>query len=225
MVNCLLVKATHDSATILKTIREKLRLTQAEFAEELGITRERYKNYEYSLAKAPGDILQKARVIEHTLSIPLREPGFLVTFPPQPMRYAGGIPAGDWADPFEAESFEDVDPYLWHAKRWCATIEGFSCYPALQPGDFTIWHEDENPRVGLLVAAKRTEDNAATVKVLEYDDAERRSILKAVNPDYDGQLECDGWSAIARLVCVIRRSEGLERRWYLPEGLRPKHLA
>ena len=154
----------------------------------------------------------------------LGKPANIVTYPPQSMRYAGEVPAGDWGDPLASEDFIEVDPALFHSKRYAAKVVGPSCYPALHPGDLVIWHHDESPPYGMLVLAQRKEDHACTVKVLDWDAETNQPILRPVNPDHEPAGAEGGWVAIARLVAVLRKIDGLELRWYLPEGIRPRHL-
>lgn len=209
---------------ILVGIRKRLRLTQEKFADELGLSRSTYKNYEYGVADPPSSVVEQARKIDAASKLVLDRPRIPVTFDPQPMRYAGEVPAGDWGDPLASEDFIDVDPALFHAKRYAAKVVGPSCYPALHPGDLVIWHHDESPPYGMLVLAQRKEDHACTVKVLDWDAETNQPVLRPVNPDHEPAGSEGGWVAIARLVAVIRKIDGLEMRWFLPEGIRPRHL-
>ena len=96
----------------------------------------------------------------------LTDPTVQATFPKLTMKHAGQIPAGQWSDPGESEEFCEVEARLFKTNRFCAEIVGESCYPALQPGDFTIWEATKNPKLNKIIIAERHPDKAATVKVL-----------------------------------------------------------
>jgi hypothetical protein len=151
-----------------------------------------------------------------------RAPHGLVTVK---MTFAGEVPCGqEWGDPLAADEFVEVDSQFDHGQRFAARVVGDSCYPALLPGDLTIWHRDMNPPYGLVVLAQRKGDHGCTVKVLEYDESLGRPRLLPVNPTSGSPEDGDGWGVIARLVGVQRNTDGLRRTWYLETGLRPKHL-
>jgi hypothetical protein len=148
-----------------------------------------------------------------------------VAYPTSRMPYAGDVPCSrEWGDPLSGGEFVEVDSQYQHPRRFAARVVGDSCYPALQPGDMTIWHSDMNPAYGLVVLAQRKGDHGCTVKVLEYDDALGRPRLHPVNPSSGEPEDGEGWGVVARLVAVIRNTDGLRRTWYMDTGLRPKHL-
>ena len=200
-----------------------MRLTQQEVADRLGVSRETVAAYEAGRVRVPAKAQTELLAMDTGVNT-LDRPRIPVTFEPQPMRYAGEVPAGDWGDPLASEDFIEVDPALFHSKRYAAKVVGPSCYPALHPGDLVIWHHDESPPYGMLVLAQRKEDHACTVKVLDWDAETNQPILRPVNPDHEPAGAEGGWVAIARLVAVLRKIDGLELRWYLPEGIRPRHL-
>ena len=206
-----------------KTARKRMRLTQQEVADRLGVSRETVAAYEAGRVRVPAKAQTELLAMDTGVNT-LDRPRIPVTFEPQPMRYAGEVPAGDWGDPLASEDFIEVDPALFHSKRYAAKVVGPSCYPALHPGDLVIWHHDESPPYGMLVLAQRKEDHACTVKVLDWDAETNQPILRPVNPDHEPAGAEGGWVAIARLVAVLRKIDGLELRWYLPEGIRPRHL-
>jgi Peptidase S24-like len=135
------------------------------------------------------------------------------------------VPAStEWGDPLASEELIEVDGKYVNAKRFAATVTGDSCYPALHRGDLTIWESDPNASYGLIVLAQRNGDHGCTVKELVYDNEAGRSRLHPINPDYEDPDDGDGWGVIARLVAVVRQSDGPEKSWFYPKGLRVRHL-
>lgn len=189
----------------------------------IGVARETVASYETGRREMPKKAESVVDDLERQVS-PLGIPKLPVYYEPQPMRYAGEVPAGDWGDPLESEEFVDADPALYHVQRYITGVRGPSMYPVLQPGDQLYWHYDRNPRIGIIVLAEQTAERECTVKVLGHDSHTGEPRLDAINPDYAAVDNGKGWEAVARLVAVVRFIEGLERRWYNAEGLRPKHL-
>ncbi|MCH8978307.1 MAG: S24 family peptidase [Armatimonadetes bacterium] len=141
------------------------------------------------------------------------------------MRYAGEVPCNvEWGNPLAAEEVLEVDAQYDHPRRFAAKVVGESCYPALEPGDITIFHNDMNPPYGTIVLAQRKDDHGVTVKLLEWDPDAQQPRLTPVNPAYKAPEEGEGWHVIARLVAVLRASEAPKRTWFWEPGLRPKHL-
>jgi phage repressor protein C with HTH and peptisase S24 domain len=135
------------------------------------------------------------------------------------------VPASsDWGDPLESDEFIPIDGKYVKSNRFAARVIGDSCWPALRPGDLTIWEADQNPPYGVIVLAQRKGDHGCTVKELTYSSSERRPVLLPVNPDYESPEDGDGWGVIARLVVVIREDDGPEKIWYYAPGLRRRHL-
>lgn len=167
------------------------------------------------------DHLVKELIAEYGL---LGSPKIPVGFPMVQMRFAGEVPTGDWGDPLSSEEFIEVEAQFEHPRRFAAKVVGDSCYPALQPGDVTIWHSDLSPRFNLIVIAQRKGDHACTVKQLVYDAEEGRPRLKPVNPAHDSPNDGDGWGVIARLVAVLRTQDGIKKTWFGEDGLRPDNL-
>ena len=221
---------TSEAERLLRLLSER-DLSQSWLARRLGISPQRLNQYVNGQRQPTDDLFwekAEATITSGAVATPaasiLDRPRIPVTFEPQPMRYAGEVPAGDWGDPLASEEFIEVDPALFHSKRYAAKVVGPSCYPALHPGDLVIWHHDESPPYGMLVLAQRKEDHACTVKVLDWDAGTNQPVLRPVNPNHEPAGAEGGWVAIARLVAVIRKIDGLELRWYLPEGIRPRHL-
>ena len=148
------------------------------------------------------------------------------TYPSAQIRFAGQVPCdSEWGDPLAAEELMEVEVQFGGPRRFGATVVGDSCYPALLPGDTTIWHADFSPTYGLIVLAQRKGDHGCTVKQLEYDAERGRPRLHPVNPAHGEPEDGEGWGVIARLVAVLRQEDGLKKTWFLATGLRPRHLA
>lgn len=155
----------------------------------------------------------------------LKAPQVPVGFRAVKLHDAGIVPAGDWGDPLASEDFIEVDAKYEHPRRFAATVSGLSCYPCLEPGDLTIWHCDQAPPLGTIVLAEQFPAHECTVKELTQDVATNQLALRAINPQTEPLTVPTGWEVRARLVAVIRKVDGVERSWYNPAGLRPKHLS
>jgi transcriptional regulator with XRE-family HTH domain len=141
------------------------------------------------------------------------------------IKYAGIVPcSSSWGEPLASEEEREIDGVFAGRNRFLCQVVGDSCWPALRQGDLTVWELDQAPTEGVIVLAQRAEDGACTVKELEYDRAQRRYLLKPVNPDHASPPDGEGWGVTARLVGVIRQSDGPRKTWYWEPGLRPKHL-
>ncbi len=155
----------------------------------------------------------------------LDKPKIPVGFGMTQMRFAGEVPcAAEWGDPLSSDEFIEVEVQYEHPRRFAAKVVGNSCYPALRPGDITIWHSDTNPPYGLIVLAQQSGDHGVTVKQLDYEEKGQRPVLNPVNPASGKPEDGDGWGVIGRLVAVIRVEDGLRKSWYMESGMRPKHL-
>lgn len=155
----------------------------------------------------------------------LDRPRIPVSFAKIQIPFAGDVPcSSDWGDPLASEEFIEVESQFEHSQRFAARVVGDSCYPALQPGDVTIWHADMSPPYGLIVLAQRKGDHGCTVKRLDYDTEKGRPFLIPVNPSHAKPEDGEGWGVIARLVVVLRTTDGLRRSWYIDSGLRSSHL-
>lgn len=211
----------------IATSRPKLTIRQ--IAERTGVPYQVLHNVLNGRTKPRPEVLEPVRRLlrEHApVTQLLGEPMFPVSFPTITMRYAGEVPASSqWGDPLQSELPIEMEAKFDHAKRFVAKVVGDSCYPALHQGDLTVWHADPSPPYGLIVLAQRSSDQGCTVKQLAHDPRGSRPKLQPINPRYDSPEDGDGWSVIARLVAVVRRVDGMERTWYLPDGLRPRHLS
>lgn len=215
-----------DSGKRLRAARKAARLTQAQAAKILGVVRETVAQYESGRYRTPPNAIE--RIQRYASVQPVEsvqdDPLVPVLYSARPMRSAGLVPAHEWGDPLASEVFVDVDPRIWQKERFCASVAGISCYPALHPGDFTVWHTDKNPKLGTIVLAERFTPHKCSVKVLRYDDATRREVLMPLNAKFTPADDDHEWNIFARLVYVQRDLDGLMSMRYLPGGLRPEHL-
>ena len=238
----MLCVAYGDIGRRIKKVRESILPIppkQTWLAEQLGISQSRLSNWERGKHDPSSSEIKKiAKVLgvaEEVLTdgvaqppLSVRESGLSypripVGFPKAKIRYAGDVPAGDWGDPLASEEFVEIESEFEHPKRFECRVVGMSCYPALHPGDQTIWHSDLNPPPGHIVLAQRKGDHGCTVKELVWDEKLGRNVLHPLNGS-ESPEDGEGWGVIARLVAVIRTVDGLKKTWYLPSGIRPKHL-
>lgn len=159
-------------------------------------------------------------VLRMTGSAPRAQPEIIWELP-----YAGIVPcSGTWGDPLDGTESKPIDPDFTGPNRFICRVAGDSCWPALKPGDITVWEKDTSPAPGVIVLAQRMEDSACTVKELGWDEVRSRHVLIPVNPLYEAPPDGEGWQVAARLIGVVRTSEGPKKTWLEPDGLQPKHL-
>lgn len=138
--------------------------------------------------------------------------------------FAGDVPAGEWGDPLESVERVAVWPEAYGERRFVARAVGESCYPAILQGDLLIFQSDKAPPYGKIVLAQREEDHGCTLKQLQFNRAEKRPVLRTVNPFVDDPDETGGWYAVARLIGLEREVDGATVRFFHPEGLTAKQL-
>lgn len=214
----------------VRSIRTGNDLEQVEFASLIGKSRSAVAMYE-SGAPIPADVVSQILEAFPGANPPPMTGDVQVTGPAlsdelyRVIKYAGTVPcSSDWGDPLSSSDSRPIDPKFAGKNRFLAKVVGDSCYPALQQGDLTVWETDNDPPYGVIVLAERNEDHACTVKELVYDDQAGRARLNPVNKRYEAPPDDGGWRVIARLVGVLRTTDGPERTWYWPAGLRPRHL-
>lgn len=153
----------------------------------------------------------------------LDRPKIPIGFPLTAMRYAGQVPCStEWGDPLASEEFIEVEAQFEGPRRYAAKVVGDSCYPALVPGDITVWEQDLSPPYGVIVLAQRKPDHGCTVKQLTHDG--QRPHLTPLNPNYSEPDDGPGWGVVARLVAVLRPGP-IRRTWYSEYGIKPRDMA
>lgn len=224
----ILVVADRTKAEVVLALLKERDLTIAWAAKQIKVSRQSLYNW-LNGHREPTDpaVFDKVIALLSThrgdTSI-LGPPKIPVGFPTVQMRFAGEVPTGDWGDPLDSEEFVEVESQYEHPKRFAARVVGDSCYPALQPGDLTIWQHDLSPPYQTIVLAQRKGDHGCTVKQLVYDAKEGRNRLVPVNPAHKEPDDGTGWGVIARLIAVIRSNDAPKRTWSWEAGLRPEHL-
>jgi len=138
------------------------------------------------------------------------------------IKYAGVVPASTWGDPLQVQDTRMIDKRYYSDNRFLTTVVGDSCEPSLVSGDVTLWEVQRGGQPhGLIVIAEREEDHACTVK--QYKHERGRDRLIPINPEFEEPTATNGFHIAAFLVGVFR-TEGIERSWYFPGGLRPEHF-
>lgn len=157
---------------------------------------------------------QPAQLAVRELSTPM----YPVGFSPVMIRLLPSVPCGNWEDPTDTEDFIEVDAKFEHPKRHARRVSGDSCSPVLEQGDLAIFHEDSAPPYGTIVLARRSSDNAVTVKKLVHENGRPR--LLPINPAYAVD-DKEHWEVAARLVGIVRnQDDGTEASFYNPRGIR-----
>lgn len=228
--------ARGDIGRRIKEARRRFKgdgITQEELAGRLGVSQPRLSNWERGEHDPPREIvIEAAKALEVELAwlefgtaTDVDRPRFVASYATVEMRFAGDVPTGEWGDPLASEEPIEMEAKFDGLKRFVARVVGDSCFPALQQGDLTVWHQDFAPPYGKIVLAQRKGDHGCTVKQLAYDAEEGRPILKPVNPNHDSPPDGEGWGAIARLVGVVFKAAGAEISVYKPEGVTPSDLS
>ncbi len=219
----------------LKSLRAAHGLDQADLASDIGVSRSAVAMWETGTS-VPEDmvseIVKKFPDGPKPPDGPSKEkpfevsvPGFTASFPKITLRYAGLVPTSDeWGDPLASDIPWEVEAKFDSPFRFVCKVTGESCYPALQQGDVTIWHQDLAPPPGRIVLAQRKQDHGCTVKELAQS-ADGKNHLVPVNPNASAPPDGDGWGVIARLVGVVFDDEdGTEVSIYRPKGITAKFL-
>jgi transcriptional regulator with XRE-family HTH domain len=216
----------------MRTVRTMYGLEQIELAAYIGRGRSAVAMYESGRTAIPLDVIArihsefpdapKAPVESEEVKVlgtAIGEDSYAT------IKYAGVVPCSSkWGDPLTSEESRPIEAKFSGFDRFLCKVSGDSCWPALQQGDLTIWEADKQPPYGVIVIAQQSTDGGCTVKELAYDRELHRPRLMPVNPMTDEPEDGDGWYIAARLVGVIRTTDGPEKTWYWPAGLRPSHL-
>ena len=202
------------SAEDLKAGRKRLRLTQEEVAQHLGISRVRWTRYEYGHSRIPRDLVAKFHaLVEGGLDSGGSQ--LFGTLAPIPVMGRAAAGAG------ETNVDSDLEPIYVPAKLATMggigfVIDGESMMPALQPGDVAVFKPESTPRRGYSYLIKTAGDEFRC-KNLEWKDD--RWALVSLKPSFlDEQLE-DG-QIVGLLVGCYRSMGSYEMLEADPNGLR-----
>jgi SOS-response transcriptional repressor LexA len=210
--------ADTDFPAQLIALRKRLRLKQWEFADQLGVSRSTYKNWEYGHSDPPEKIMHRLRAmgVGHEVGAPLIPASQLLI----PITYIGAVSASDkvnWTDPFESETFEFVPPEMGDARgRFCCKVASDSCFDLLWPEDIAVFHRTDIPRLNAIVMF-RSFDNRITIKQLKHDGKDY--ILHPLNPRYEDE-RAEG-SMIGYLVGIVRQIGSKRVTVYDSSGIGP----
>jgi transcriptional regulator with XRE-family HTH domain len=219
------------TARWLRTVRAANGLDQDEFGRYIGKGRSTIAAYEGGTRNIPKETVAEIRTAFPESPAPPTSGDLevlgsatgdgLYSF----IRYAGIVPcSSQWGDPLESKEKLPISPEFAGEDRFLCRVGGDSCHPALQQGDITIWKSDPAPPYGVIVLAELEEDASCTVKVLERGDRPNEPRLVPVNPDFEEPPNNRPWHVSARLVAVIRDSDGPKRSIIWEPGLKKEHL-
>lgn len=179
------VAANEKEAKELRELRILSGLNARQFADKLGLTHSRYRNYEYGQVKnIPKDVLESARRVSamypaSTDSTILKSVRGL---PMAKVRVIGRVSAGEGAnenDYIEDELYVPSSLANLGGSGWL--VQGDSMMPLLEPGDVALFREFPQPRRGYPFLVQ-SPDGDYRVKVIDYEKGEW--ILKSLNRHY-----------------------------------------
>lgn len=226
----------------LKAFRQAQNVTQAKLAEELGIKRSRYANFEAGLSQPDSQIIAKLQKLGFQTPIassptqpksrpkqsptnrkpkpevgPPLIPASQLLVPVPSIGFVAASDKVDWTDPFESESFEFVPPEMGDARgRFACKVASDSMMPLLEPGDTLVFQKSDVPRLGYIILF-RSNENTVTVKKLAHDGT--NYVLKPLNPRYQDNL-ADG-TMLGYLVGIVREKGTLRTTVYDASGILP----
>jgi transcriptional regulator with XRE-family HTH domain len=212
------VAADTPIAQQLRALRKRLRLTQEELADELGVGRPAYKNWEYGQSNPPEKVMWRLRAMGmgHEVGQPLIPASQLLI----PITYIGAVNASEkanWTDPFETDEFELVPPEMGDARgRFCCKIASDSCFDLLWPDDIAVFQRSDIPKIGAVVLF-RSFENRITIKQLKHDGT--NFILHPLNSAYEDEPATG--SMVGYLVGIVREQGSKRVTVYDPGGIRP----
>lgn len=159
-----------------------MHLTQTEMAERLGVSRAKYKNWEYG-TEPPFRIIETAELLSLAEGNTVGGVKSIRKLPMAKVPIVGSVSAGAGTD----DNFEDMIYVPAHmvnepSNAWVA--EGDSMMPWIQPGDIIIAKDHRVQRINTPFLVRR-EDGTISVKVLKFRDGSW--ILHSLNPAYNDE--------------------------------------
>ena len=214
----MIVCVANELGDELREWRKLRRMSQAEVASHLGITRSYYANLESGQAVPKAFMPRLAQIgfRSSDVSAPLIPAPLLQV----PVPYIGFVSAGskvDWYDPYESETFAEVPPEMAEERgRFACRVSGDSMFDLLWPEDLIVFHPDPSPRIGL-VCLFVSHDRVATVKQLKHNG--REFVLHALNPSYE-DIKAEG-RFLGYLVGIVRKMGTRKVTVYDKHGITP----
>lgn len=181
-------------SVVLTDLRAKLRYTQEEMAQALGLKRGTYKNYEY-IIDPPDDLLAQVRAMVSQMRP-------TAAAPTGRLRVIGSAGAG----PIPAsESDEDLMyvPVQFAREDYQGLVLGqdaLSMWPYLHPGDTLIFKASATPRAGKIVAVRLAGESMPVVKKMTVEAG--RLALVSLNPSYP-HPDIEGATMLGVLAGII----------------------
>lgn len=156
------------TADILKETRKRLRMTQHELSEKLGISRDRWARYEYGHSNIPSHLSEKLFALEAGR---IYDQGFVSggahDARPASMLFGTMSEIPVVGKTAAGEGATNVDPDnepIWVPQSLANlggigfVIDGESMMPALQPGDVAVFKQSHTPRRGFTYLVKTPRD-------------------------------------------------------------------
>ncbi|MCC6686595.1 MAG: helix-turn-helix domain-containing protein [Fimbriimonadaceae bacterium] len=210
--------AEHIGGKELKAVRKRIRFTQQEMADHLGVGRSTYANWESGQNDVPDTYLPQLRNLGLGADVGIPQiPASQLLIPLPFIGLVNAASPATWSDPNETDSMEFVPAEMGESRgRFAARVESDCMYPLLHPDDIIVVQQTSIPKIGLIVIF-RTDDGKITLKQLKHDGAQY--ILHALNPNLP-DVPAQG-SVVGYLVGIVRMIGRRRITDYDPDGIRP----
>lgn len=199
-----------ENGETLRRIRQNLRMSQAEFAKKLGVTRERYKNWEYGAAEPPGNVMQTAESMSEYRKVDLE------SLPMARIRVVGSASAGAGSEIHPEFESAWVPKHMAQLDSSGWVAEGDSMMPWIQYGDVVVAKDCKTPRINYPFMVRRP-DGAVSVKIIAFDGTQY--LYRSLNPRYPDE-PAEG-ELIGYVIGIYRIQGSTESILFDPNGLRP----
>lgn len=179
-------------------IRERLRFSQQEFAERLGLSFTTYRNYEYR--KPPPALLEKARTM-------LRGLETLTAAPSGVIPRLGAIGANTRGPIYAGDDGQMEVPIRFARPEYTGVsvqANEYSMLPYIQPGDTLVFKKGS--RMDRFVAVRLQGETLPVCKKLTIDAG--RAVLRSTNPDYE-DIPAEGHEILGYCVGIIPADDRL----------------
>jgi SOS-response transcriptional repressor LexA len=206
----------------LQEIYNRLRVDSVnDFADLLGISQSKFRNYFYSITKkVPDEVMEKARSIESSGEVEVEGRRVSLMFGPMAkVPVVGRASAGEGVSNIDEATEELWVPMsLQKIGGIGFLIDGDSMMPALQPGDVALFKETYQPRNGFTFLLKR--DGEYRCKNITWRGGEW--VMESLNPNKDRYPDASmvDWQIAGLLVGWYRSVGSYEKLEADPNGLR-----